>query len=104
VAGLLASGDGQSLGPVLDASHRSLRDDFAVSCAELDLACTTATASGAMGARMTGGGFGGAAIALVPAGAEHAVADTVADAFASSGFDPPAFLSAVPSAAASRVR
>ena len=55
------------LGPVLDASHASMRDDYEISCAELDLAVETARAAGALGARMTGGGFGGSALALVPA-------------------------------------
>ena len=57
---------GSLLGPLLDASHASLRDDFEVSCEELDVAVETAREAGALGARMTGGGFGGSAIALVP--------------------------------------
>ena len=54
------------LGTILTASHVSLRDDFEVSCAELDVAVEAALEAGALGARMTGGGFGGSAIALVP--------------------------------------
>ena len=53
------------LGTILTASHASLRDDFQVSCAELDVAVEAALEAGALGARMTGGGFGGSAIALV---------------------------------------
>jgi len=53
------------IGELLDASHRSMRDDFEISVRELDLAVETAQANGAIGARMTGGGFGGAAIALI---------------------------------------
>ncbi|EFQ81899.1 galactokinase [Aeromicrobium marinum DSM 15272] len=53
------------LGAMLTASHASLRDDFEVSCPELDVAVETAVEAGALGARMTGGGFGGSAIALV---------------------------------------
>ena len=54
-----------AIGPLLDASHVSMRDDFEISVPELDLAVETAQANGAIGARMTGGGFGGSAIALV---------------------------------------
>lgn len=54
-----------AIGGLLDASHRSMRDDFEISVPELDLAVETAVAAGAIGARMTGGGFGGSAIALV---------------------------------------
>jgi len=54
-----------AIGDLLDASHRSMRDDFEISVPELDLAVETAQANGAIGARMTGGGFGGAAIALI---------------------------------------
>ena len=57
---------GPSLAAALDASHASMRDDFEISCRELDLAVETARAAGALGARMTGGGFGGSAVALVP--------------------------------------
>lgn len=54
------------LGAIFTASHESLRDDFEVSCPELDVAVEAALEAGALGARMTGGGFGGSAIALVP--------------------------------------
>ena len=69
---LLRDGDVAGVGGLLTASHASLREDYEVSCPELNLAVDTALAAGALGARMTGGGFGGSAIALVPAGpAEH---------------------------------
>ena len=55
------------IGNLLTTSHASLRDDYDVSCPELDQAVDTALATGALGARMTGGGFGGSVIALVPA-------------------------------------
>ncbi|HEX4977671.1 MAG TPA: galactokinase, partial [Nocardioides sp.] len=58
----LEAGDLAALGPLFDASHASLRDDFSVSCEELDVACAVAVETGALGARMTGGGFGGSAI------------------------------------------
>ena len=74
------------------ASHASLRDDYEVSCDELDLAVEAATTAGAVGARMTGGGFGGSAIALVPARAVAAVRDEVRSAFRSRKWsDPSAF-------------
>jgi galactokinase len=53
-----------SLGALLGASHRSLRDDFEVSTPELDLLVELAERSGAIGARLTGGGFGGSVVAL----------------------------------------
>ncbi len=61
----LRRGDWTQLGTMLTASHESLRDDFHVSCPELDLAVETALTCGALGARMTGGGFGGSVIALI---------------------------------------
>lgn len=100
---LLDAGRLRGLGPVLDASHASLRDDYEVSCAELDLACEAAREAGALGARMTGGGFGGSAIALVDAGRIEAVAEAISEAFSRAGFGEPAFLTAVPSGAGHRV-
>ncbi|WP_206515491.1 galactokinase [Georgenia faecalis] len=88
---------------LVDASHTSLRDDYEVSAPELDVAVEAARAAGAHGARMTGGGFGGSAIALVDAGTAPAVAEAVRAAFAERGFTEPAFLLAVPSAPASRL-
>lgn len=89
-------------GDLLDASHASLRDDYEVSAAELDLAVEAARAAGAHGARMTGGGFGGSAIALIDAGSAERVAQAVRDAFAAAGHRAPAFLRAVASPAAAR--
>ena len=100
----LRAGAPREVGPLLDASHASLRDDYRVSCPELDLAVDTAREHGALGARMTGGGFGGSAIALLPAGTGEKVAAAVAEAFGRAGFAAPAFLSAVPSAPAGRHR
>ncbi|MEV7972561.1 galactokinase [Cellulomonas sp. NPDC089187] len=80
------------VGAAMDASHASLRDDYQVSCRELDLAVDTARGAGALGARMTGGGFGGSAIALVEAGFVESVADAVAEAFTVAGLGAPAFL------------
>jgi galactokinase len=93
----------RDVGPLLDASHDSLSVDYEVSCAELDLAVDAATAAGALGARMTGGGFGGSAIALVDTGAASDVASAVAGAFATQGWPAPGFLVAVASGGAGRV-
>ncbi|PWS44163.1 galactokinase, partial [Streptomyces sp. ZEA17I] len=67
VIALLDAGEARAAGPVLNEGHRSLRDDLRVSCPELDLAVAAAQEAGALGARMTGGGFGGSAIVLAEA-------------------------------------
>ncbi|MBN9184716.1 MAG: galactokinase, partial [Microbacterium sp.] len=85
----LRSAGPTAIGPLLDASHASMRDDFEISVPELDTAVEAAREAGAMGARMTGGGFGGAAIALTPRERVGAVAEAVASAFARSGFAAP---------------
>ena len=90
-------------GELMNASHESLRVDYECTCPELDVAVEAARAAGAHGARMTGGGFGGSAIALVNADAVHDVAVAVAEAYAREGFNPPAFLNAVPAAPAGRL-
>lgn len=101
----LDSGGGslQRAGELLVDSHASLRDDYEVSCPELDLAVDAALGAGAFGARMTGGGFGGSAIALVPAGLSEEVAGAVRGAFTGAGFAAPEFLRCPPSGAAARV-
>jgi len=93
----LGEGDWGAVGRLFRESHASLRDDFEVSCAELDLAVEAAVGAGALGARMTGGGFGGSAIALVDAADVDTVAATVADAFVTVGWTPPTTLVATPS-------
>ncbi len=100
---LVAQGRIREVGPLLDASHASLRDDYEVSVAELDLAVETARAAGALGARMTGGGFGGSAIALIEAGSAPAVAAAVSAAFEEHAMGTPEFLVATPSSPAGRV-
>jgi len=78
-----------AIGDLLDASHASMRDDFEISVPELDLVVETAQANGAIGARMTGGGFGGAAIALVPSGGISRLQVAIDGAFAEHGFGQP---------------
>jgi galactokinase len=102
-AELLRAGHVDRLGPLLTASHSSLRDDFEVSWPEADAAVGAALEAGALGARMTGGGFGGSVIALVPAGATADVTAAVAARFARCGWRSPAIAPAEPSAGASRL-
>ncbi|MFC7344040.1 galactokinase [Saccharopolyspora griseoalba] len=92
------------VGPLLDASHTSLRDDYRVSCAELDLAAASAKSAGALGARMIGGGFGGSAIALINTADRDAVEQAVLRAFAEQNLAEPRIFTAVPSAGAGRDR
>jgi galactokinase len=100
---LLEAGDLAGLGPVLHASHISLRDDFEISWPQADAAVAAAERAGALGARMVGGGFGGSVIVLVPAeGAGVPAALSVQ--YAQHGWPPPQVLTAPPSAGASRVR
>lgn len=77
------------IGDLLDASHRSMRDDFEISVRELDLAVETAQSNGAIGARMTGGGFGGAAIALIRSDELSRLQVAIDGAFAEHGFSQP---------------
>jgi galactokinase len=91
-----------AIGELLDASHRSMRDDFEISVPELDLAVETAQANGAIGARMTGGGFGGSAIALVPSDALSRVLVAIDGAFAENGFGQPDVFTVSPSEGAKR--
>jgi len=100
---LLDAGRLAEIGPLLDASHASLAGDYEVSVPELDLACSTARAAGALGARMTGGGFGGSAIALVPTDGIDTVSGAVRAAFASAGYREPDIRATEPSAGAERI-
>ncbi|WP_327717579.1 galactokinase [Streptomyces sp. NBC_00490] len=103
VVGLLESGDVRAIGPVLVEGHASLRDDFRISCLELDLVVDTALASGALGARMTGGGFGGSAIVLADIADVDTITKAVEEAFAAAGFTAPRVFEAVPSPGARRL-
>ncbi|WP_240760851.1 galactokinase family protein [Mycolicibacterium sp. CR10] len=103
VATALRSGAVGDIGEELSASHRSLRDDYAVSSIELDTAVDAARDAGALGARMVGGGFGGSAIALIPVGTRTAVAEHVRVAAAGRGLPGPQFLTGYPKGSAHRV-
>ncbi|MGP6177318.1 galactokinase [Microbacterium sp. A196] len=99
---LLGESGAHAIGDLLVASHESMRDDFEISTPELDLAVATALSEGAIGARMTGGGFGGAAIALVEHSAVERVSSAVIAAFSASGFTAPHIFSVAPAAGAHR--
>lgn len=103
VVEILDAGRPQDIGGYLTASHHSLRDDFEVSCDELDVTVDAALSAGALGARMTGGGFGGCAIALVRDTDVHAVSREVHSAYATRGWHPPTTFAALPSPGAHRV-
>ena len=100
---LLGQQGPSAIGGLLDASHASMRDDFEISCAELDLAVEASRANGAIGARMTGGGFGGAAIALTPVSEEQQVRAAVVRAFAEAGYTAPDIFTVTPAAGAMRL-
>ncbi len=91
----LHKGDTAALGPLLEDSHRSLRDDYEVSCRELDLMVEIAGAQcGLIGARMTGGGFGGCSINLVESAAVSDFRRNVAAAYSSkTGLTPDIYVS-----------
>jgi len=86
---LLREGQLSKIGDLLVASHRSLQYNYEVSCAELDQAVDSALAGGAVGARMTGGGFGGSVIALAPTELVETVIAQVKADFADRGFTAP---------------
>jgi galactokinase len=100
---LLRAGRFAETGPLLTASHASMRDDYEITVPEVDTAVSVALDAGAYGARMTGGGFGGCVVALIDAAAAGAVGDAVTKAFAHAGFNRPAAFSAVPSGGATRL-
>ena len=100
---VLRDGRLEDLGPLLTASHRSMRDDFRITVPEVDLAVDALLGAGAIGARMTGGGFGGCVIGLVPERDVAAVGDVVRRAFADAGFTEPALFTAAAEAGARRL-
>ena len=93
----LRSNNFSRLGDLLNQSHRSLRDDYTVSCPELNLAVDTALEQGALGARMVGGGFGGSAIALIKSDLVKKCESAITKAFSEAGFKAPRFFTSLPS-------
>jgi len=100
----LRTSDFETVGELINQSHISLRDDYAVSCPELDVAVDACLAAGAIGSRMVGGGFGGSAIALIKAQDVAKTREAVTAAFESRGFKRPRFFTSLPSAGASAAR
>lgn len=100
----LSGSDPAQVGKLLDASHQSLRDDFEVSCAELDAVAAAARATGAWGARLTGAGFGGSLLALVPRPLVEPVRNACLTALAGAGGRPGAATVVTSVAGACRVR
>ena len=81
-AELLRNGNIKGFGALMNASHASLRDDFEVSCPELDLLAETAqTLPGVLGARMTGGGFGGCTVNIVELSALDAFREAISSKY-----------------------
>jgi galactokinase len=101
--GLLQAGQVREVGPLLTESHVSMRDDYRITIDELDVAVDTLLGAGAYGARMTGGGFGGCVIALLPIELVEPAVAAVRAAFDERGFGAPADFTARPSAGAHRI-
>ena len=93
----LSKSEFEKVGELINQSHASLRDDYTVSCPELDSAVEAALAAGALGSRMVGGGVGGSAIALIQASKTTETIKAVEKAFASKGFKAPRFFTSLPS-------
>jgi galactokinase len=99
----LRADDLRAVGTLLTASHASMRDDFEITTPQLDLIAESAIAAGALGARMTGGGFGGCVIALAPESAVDEVSTTVPRAVRDAGFDEPSVMRVAAAAGAGPV-
>jgi galactokinase len=93
----LSNGDFKKVGELLNQSHVSLRDDYTVSCPELDTAVEASITAGALGARMVGGGFGGSAIALIEASKTSQTIHAIEKEFADKKFKAPRFFTSLPS-------
>jgi len=96
--------DFQTLGRLMVLSHKSMRDDFEISTPELDEAVEVAMNSSALGARMTGGGFGGSAIALVKTENKESLTDAIYKAFEAKGFKNPNIFNVIASAGAHQLQ
>ena len=103
-ADVLRAGRIADLAPLLDASHESMRNDFEITVPQVDLAVETARSSGSLGARMTGGGFGGCIIALVELGDSERIGEAIVESFGAAGYGPPMYFTAVPSTGAQRLQ
>jgi galactokinase len=93
----LEKDDMAAVGELLTRSHASMRDDFEITTPALDLAVDVALREGALGARMTGGGFGGATMALIECDRVPALRQAAQDAFRSAGRGEPSVRAVIPS-------
>ncbi|MFY1619250.1 galactokinase [Micromonospora sp. WMMD736] len=100
---LLRAGRVRDIGPLLTASHVSMRDDFEITVPEIDTAVEAALSAGALGARMTGGGFGGCVLALVETDRVDTVAEAVRTAYAERSYTPPTTFKVHPAPGATRL-
>ncbi|MDR7280676.1 galactokinase [Catenuloplanes atrovinosus] len=100
---LLRAGDVRGIGPLMTASHASMRDDFEITVEQVDVAVAAALEAGAYGARMTGGGFGGCVLALVETSAADEVRGAVEKAYAARSFTPPTTFTATAAPGAHRL-
>jgi galactokinase len=100
----LRAGDARAIGPLMTASHTSMRDDYKITVPEVDTVVSAALAAGAYGARMTGGGFGGCVLALVDASRCEQVEAAVREAFAAAGFTPPDAFVVTPAEGTHKIR
>ncbi|GAB3278948.1 galactokinase [Kineosporia babensis] len=98
----MSKNDWSEFGRLMTASHASMRDDFEITCLEIDVAVEVSLEHGALGARMTGGGFGGSSIALVSQDKVEALGAAVLATFAERGFKEPVIRTMLPSRGASR--
>ncbi len=98
----LKAGDISAMGELMLASHASMRDDFEISVPAIDAAVEAAMEAGAMGARLTGGGFGGASIALVPHGRFDDIAEAIERALVDGSHPAPCIFPVRPSDGARR--
>jgi galactokinase len=89
VVAALEESDFARIGRLFNASQASMRDDFEITTGHIDVIADTAVAAGALGARMTGGGFGGCVIALAPVAKADGIADAVRKAVAAAGYNAP---------------
>jgi galactokinase len=99
---LLTESGPRSIGQLMIDSHSSMRDDFQISITELDVAVETALSEGAIGARMTGGGFGGAAIALIESQRAASLTKAGIEKSQQEGFEKPEIFKVIPDAGAKR--
>jgi len=92
--------DWPRFGELMNQAQDSQRDDYRISCPESDTACEVALDAGALGARQTGGGFGGSVIALIAAGGVQRLTENLRQAYSANGWTAPGFFEAPASAPA----